>query len=146
MRACAFLLLFAAAACAQEASSGFELRTTLSAESFYSQELSGPPRDGAEVTGGFRALLYPTWKLNSHWTISGAVQVRSRPYFAEEFETQGYGVKGDLLQLNLSYARFWSRNRSLVARVGQGPSSEVRCTPLGAARFVPLLGEHGFDA
>ena len=35
---------------------------------------------------------------------------------------------------------------TLVERVGQGPSSEVRCTPLGAARFVPLLGEHGFDA
>jgi protein-L-isoaspartate(D-aspartate) O-methyltransferase len=35
---------------------------------------------------------------------------------------------------------------TLVERVGQGLSSEVRCTPLGAARFVPLLGEHGFDA
>jgi hypothetical protein len=41
----------------------------------------------------FRAMLYPTWKLNSHWTISGAVQVHSRPYFEEEFGTQGYGVK-----------------------------------------------------
>ena len=119
MRACAFLLLFAAAACAQEAGSGFELRTTLSAASFYSQELSDPPRGGPQATGGFRAMLYPTWKLNSHWTISGAVQVHSRPYFEEEFGTQGYGVKGDLLQLNISYARFWSRNRSLVVRVGQ---------------------------
>jgi hypothetical protein len=119
MRAFAFFLLLAAAARAQEADSGFELRTTLSATSFYSQELSQPPRDGAEVTGGFRAMLYPTWKLNSHWAISGAVQAYSRPYFAEEFRTQGYGVKGDLLQLNLSYANFWSHNRSLVVRVGQ---------------------------
>jgi hypothetical protein len=119
VRTCAFLLLFAAAACAQEAGSGFELRTTLSAASFYSQELSDPPRDGAQVTGGFRAMLYPTWKLNSHWTISGAVQVHSRPYFEEEFGSQGYDVKADLLQLNLSYARFWSNNRSLVVRVGQ---------------------------
>jgi len=119
MRACALLLVLAAAARAQEADSGFELRTTLSADSFYSQELSEPPRDGDQVTGGFRAILYPTWKLNSHWTISGAWQLHSRPYFVEEFGTQGYGIKGDLLQLNLSYARFWSGNRSLVARVGQ---------------------------
>jgi len=35
---------------------------------------------------------------------------------------------------------------TLIERVGQGPGSEVRSTPLGAARFVPLLGEHGFDA
>jgi len=33
---------------------------------------------------------------------------------------------------------------TLVERVGRG--SEVRHTPLGTARFVPLVGEHGFDA
>jgi hypothetical protein len=119
MIAWALFWLFAAAACAQEASSGFELRTTLSAVSSDSQELSEPPRDGSQVTGGFSAILYPTWKLNSHWTISGAFQVISRPYLEEDFDTQGYGVKGNLLQLNLSYARFWSHNRSLVVRMGQ---------------------------
>ena len=119
MRTLAFFLLAAISACAQEAYSGFELRTTLSAVSSDSQELSLPPRDGSDVTGGFRAMLYPTWKLNSHWTISGAYQLQSRPYFAEDFSTQGYGVKGDLLQLNLGYARIWEHNRSLVVRVGQ---------------------------
>jgi hypothetical protein len=119
MRTYAFFLIAAATACAQEADSGFELRTTLSAVSSYSQEFSEAPRNGSEVTGGFRAVLYPTWKLNSHWTISGVMQVHSRPYFREEFRTQGYGVKGDLLQLSLGYARFWEHNRSLVVRVGQ---------------------------
>lgn len=33
---------------------------------------------------------------------------------------------------------------TLVARVGRTP--ELRHTPLGSARFVPLVGEHGFDA
>lgn len=113
------LFLAAASVFAQEASSGFELRTNVSAAAFYSEELGQPPRDGSEVTGGFRALLYPTWKLNSHWTISGAVQVYSRPYFEEQFETQGYGIKTDVLQLNLGYSRFWSGNRSIVVRVGQ---------------------------
>ncbi len=112
-------MLLEVAARAQEAGSGFELRATLSAFSFYSQELSASLRDGAQAAGGFRMMLYPTWKLNSHWAISGAVQVHSRPYFAEEFPTQGYGIKGDLLQLSLSYSNFWSRNRSLVVRMGQ---------------------------
>jgi hypothetical protein len=113
------LLLAATAVFAQEADSGFELRTNVSAAAFYSQELGQPPRDGSQATGGFRALLYPTWKIDSHWTVSGAVQVYSRPYFAEQFETQGYGVKTDVLQLNLGYSRFWNGNRSVVVRVGQ---------------------------
>ena len=33
---------------------------------------------------------------------------------------------------------------TLVERVGAGDA--LRHTPLGTARFVPLLGEHGFDA
>lgn len=33
---------------------------------------------------------------------------------------------------------------TLAERVGPGP--ELRQTPLGTARFVPLLGEHGFHA
>ena len=33
---------------------------------------------------------------------------------------------------------------TLIERVGAG--DELRHTPLGTARFVPLLGEHGFDA
>ncbi len=123
MRTCAFLSLFGAAAFAQEANSGFELRTTVSAVTSYSQELQDAPRDGSPATGGFRATLYPTWKLNSNWTISGAYQVISRPYFAEDFDMQGNGVKGELLQLNLSYARFWDHNRSVVVRVGQMSSA-----------------------
>jgi protein-L-isoaspartate(D-aspartate) O-methyltransferase len=38
---------------------------------------------------------------------------------------------------------------TLVERVGGGgggPMPELRFTPLGAARFVPLLGQHGSDA
>ncbi len=33
---------------------------------------------------------------------------------------------------------------TLVERVGG--TAELRQTPLGQARFVPLVGEHGFDA
>ncbi len=102
----------------QEASSGFELRTTISAATFYTDQLAAAPRLSSTSTGGFRSILYPTWKLNEHWTVSGAIQVRSRPYFYEEFSTQGYGVRADILQAHLSYARLW-RDRSVIIRVGQ---------------------------
>ena len=57
-------------------------------------------------------------ELNSHWAISGAIQVHSRPYFPEEFSTQGYGVKTNILNANVSYSQFWGKS-SLVVRVGQ---------------------------
>lgn len=104
--------------CAQEAESGFELRSTIAAGPVYSQELTEAPRNGEPLTGGFQALLYPTWKLNSHWSVSGAIQVHSRPYFPEEFDTQGYGIRTNILNANLSYSQFWGRN-SLVIRAGQ---------------------------
>ncbi|MCC6365094.1 MAG: hypothetical protein IT165_16395 [Bryobacterales bacterium] len=112
------LCLLPCALAAQEADSGFELRTTLSASLFSSPLLEAAPRNGGPVSGGFRSLLYPTWKLSRNWAVSGAIQVRSRPYFSEEYSTQGYGVKADVLQAHLSYSRFW-KNRSLVFRVGQ---------------------------
>jgi hypothetical protein len=106
------------AAWAQEANSGFDLQTTLSQAASYAPQLEDAPRDGVPGTAGFRAVLYPTWKINRHWSVSGAVQVHSRPYFHEEFSTQGYGVKGDLLQGYVSYSEFW-HNGSLVLRMGQ---------------------------
>jgi hypothetical protein len=102
----------------QEAESGFELRSTVSLQSMYSRALTDSPRGGAPITGGFQALLYPTWKLDSHWAISGAIEVHSRPYFPEEFTTQGYGVKTEILNANISYSRFWGRG-SVVLRAGQ---------------------------
>src|SRR4029079_7029340 len=108
----------AAAVWAQEAESGFELRSTVAAASVYSHELTEAPRYGEPVTAGFQALLYPTWKLNSHWAVSGAIQVHSRPYFPEEFTSQGYGVKANILNANISYSRFWGKG-SLVVRAGQ---------------------------
>src|SRR5205814_9470482 len=102
------LLIFACAAAlpAQEADSGFELRTTLSGTAHYANQLEAPPRSGAPLAAGCRAMLYPTWKVSRNWAISGAIQIHSRPYFQEELSTLGYGVKTDVLQAHLSYSRF----------------------------------------
>lgn len=103
---------------AQEAASGVELSGTVSVEAIGSHELTEAPRNGADVAGGFRAVLYPVWKIDDHWAVSAAIQVHSRPYFADEVYTQGYGVKADVLQANLSYSRF-IKHGSVVIRAGE---------------------------
>ena len=49
----------AAVVWAQEAESGFELRSSVTAGSFYSHDLTDEPRDGAPMTGGFQACFIP---------------------------------------------------------------------------------------
>jgi hypothetical protein len=116
--ACAVFCLLAVRVWGQEAASGFELRTTITAAAFASDELSAPPRSGAGAAAGMRAMLYPTWKIGANWAVAGAVQVHTRPFFAEQFTTQGYGVRADLLQTHLTYSRYW-KNSSLAVRAGQ---------------------------
>jgi hypothetical protein len=112
------LVLWPATLLAQEANSGLELNGTLTGETAYSRDLTADPRDGAPLIGGMRAVLYPTFKFDDNWSVSGAVALQTRPFYSGEFQTQGYGLKTDILQLHLTYSRF-SKNRSLVVRVGQ---------------------------
>ncbi len=111
-------LLAATALHSQEAAAGFELRGTVGVAGTFSDLPERAPRNGSSFTGGVRAVFYPTWKLSSRWAISAAVQTYSRPYFVEQFTTQGYGFRADVLQAALSYTRFWNRN-SFVFRAGQ---------------------------
>jgi hypothetical protein len=116
---CALLAVAAAPELrAQEARSGFALAATASAEALQSDQLSNAPRNGSSVTGAFRVVLYPTWKLNNHWTFSAAVEGYSRPYFFEDFTKPGTSTQAQLLQASVSYSHFWE-NRSLIVRVGQ---------------------------
>jgi len=103
---------------AQEATSGFDLRTTITGQGVYSPELTEPPRSGGTILGGARVMLYPTWKLNNHWTITASLQAYTRPFFESQFSEQGYGVTTDVLQASLNYTRFWNR-ASINVRVGQ---------------------------
>lgn len=103
---------------AQEANTGFELHSTLSGVGAYSNIPEELPRNGSPLVGGVRGVFYPTWKIDSHWAVSAAVQTYTRPYFFEQFNTQGYGAKADILQAHLSYTRFWGKN-AFVFRVGQ---------------------------
>ena len=103
---------------AQEASSGIDVRATITGEAAYSPELSQPPRSGSVLASGARLVLYPTWKLNTHWTVTAALQGITRPFYYTDFATQGYGLKTDVLQASLNYTRVWD-HASLNVRVGQ---------------------------
>lgn len=109
---------FATCLWAQEATSGFDLKATVSGQVSHTPLLEAAPRSGGPLTGGFRSMLYPTWKLNERWAVSGAIQMHSRPYFYEEFSRAGTGVKAHVLQAHLSYSRFW-KDGSVIIRLGQ---------------------------
>jgi hypothetical protein len=104
-------------AAAQEASSGFNLRTTLTEQLAASSLLTQPPRNGDPITAGFRGVLYPTLKMSDHWSVSSTLQLYTRPYFFSEFSSAGYGAKGNVLQASLNYSRI-SDKGSLLVRAG----------------------------
>lgn len=103
---------------AQEAGSGFDLRTTLTAQSVVSNESTEEPRSGSPATAGFRGVAYPMWKIDSHWTMTGAFQLATRPYFYSSLSTPGYGANGNILQASLNYSRVSDRG-SLLFRAGE---------------------------
>jgi hypothetical protein len=103
---------------AQEANSGLNLAGTVGVEGLYSGRLSRPARNGDDVTEAFRAVLYPTWKVNQSWNFSAAVEAYSYPYFFEDFSTAKNGSTVQILHADVSYSRF-AENRSIVVRAGQ---------------------------
>jgi hypothetical protein len=107
---------------AQEAGSGFDLRATLTGQAVGSTELTQAPRSGSSAVAGFRSMVYPTWKINSNLFVTGAGQFTTRPFFSEDFSTQGYGAKGSLLQATLNYANV-SNKGSILLRAGELPTA-----------------------
>jgi hypothetical protein len=103
---------------AQEASSGFDVRATLTAQATASNELTEAPRSGAPMTVGSRSVVYPTLKFNGNWFITGALQLTTRPYYFDQLSTPGYGAKGEVLQATLNYFRPF-RNGTVLVRAGQ---------------------------
>jgi len=103
---------------AQEASSGVDLRATLTAQIVGSNELSDEPRSGSPVILGTRDVVYPTIKFSDNWFATGAGQFVTRPYYYSDFSTEGYGAKGNLLQATVNYSRVAERG-SLLVRVGE---------------------------
>ena len=70
----------------QEADSGLDLRATFSAAAFDAGELKEAPRNGSPLDAGFRAVFYPTLKIDEHWSAQLNV---------ENIFNQGYWATAD---------------------------------------------------
>ena len=106
---------------AQEAGSGtpgIDISATISGEAIYANQLTQSPRDGTPQDAAFRAVVYPFVRLDEHWTVEGAVQVSSNPYFTEDFTTPGHGVRIRILRANIGYSRSW-KTGSIAIHAGQ---------------------------
>jgi len=106
----------------QEADSGLDVRATFSAAAFDSGDLREAPRNGSPIDAGFRAVFYPTLKIDEHWSVDVAWQAMSRPYFYETYSTQGHGVKTDILNATVNYAHAAGRGL-ITARIGEMPTA-----------------------
>jgi hypothetical protein len=113
MRKALILLLPLFPLAAQEATSGLDLRATVTGEVI---------SNGTRSDAGFRSVFYPTFKLSDHWTISGGLQVMSQPFSPGDLDRPGLSTRFRLLNANLGYSRVW-KNASLIVRAGQMPSA-----------------------
>lgn len=105
MLAMVCMTLAAAPLAAQEAASGFDVRAALSTQVAGSTIFTQSGVEKFPLQPGFRAVVYPTFKMGDHWTATAAWQLYTRPYFFSSFNTRGYGSKGSLLQGTLNYSR-----------------------------------------
>jgi hypothetical protein len=122
MRLAIAALLAACACAAQEAPSGFQVEGTLTTGAEYSRQLTAAPRDGSPLAAGARFVLYPEWRIGSHWSFLGAVQLVSRPFYFTDFSTQGHGLNAGILQAQLAYSRT-AKDRSFSIRLGEMSSA-----------------------
>ncbi len=103
---------------AQEAASGVDLRATLSGQLTTSSIFTQPAVAEPPVSAGFRGVVYPTFKLSDHWTITSALQLNTRRYFFDDFSDSGAGARGRVLQASLNYSRV-SEKGSILVRAGE---------------------------
>jgi hypothetical protein len=114
----AALVFLAIPALAQDANFGFSVPMTLSAGGMYTERLQseGP---ASPITGGFRAMFYPTLKLGSHWFAYAAVQVRYAPYFYYDAYDGDHEFYNDLIQAYLGYSFRAGQTSVVIKEIGR---------------------------
>jgi len=103
----AFLVLafFATALQAQDASRGVAMPLTVSGGLLVSQRSLAGDYDAGKTVPGFRAVLYPGFKINSKWSVQSTIDVHSNPFFYYEAFYDEKKVESTVEQLFLGYSR-----------------------------------------
>src|SRR5262245_58009064 len=116
------VLLVSPLCAAQDASRGVLMPFTVSGGVLVSERSRAADPDAAEVAPGFRAVFYPSLKIDSHWFAYSAVQVQSKPFFYYDAFYPQKEVNVALHQLFVGYS--WNREDSaLVVKAGELPSA-----------------------
>jgi hypothetical protein len=103
---------------AQEANSGFSIPLELTGNLLYGN-LPNSETGTASFSPGFRASLYPTLQLGSHWFAYSALDVQSSSLFGYESGPEyDHPVRFYLLQAFVGYNKSF-RNVSIVVKAGR---------------------------
>jgi len=132
------LLLRALSVRAEDANFGVSMPFTFGGSAIQTHRLQTEDPDASSLTAGFRAMLYPSFKLGSHWFGMAAVQVRSEPYFFEETYSTEHEFEAQTLQAYLGYS--WTGDaKSLVVKGGQLSSAFGSFLPRYDDAVNPLI-------
>jgi len=115
-------LLVSPLCAAQDASRGVLMPFTVSGGVLVSDRSRAADPDAARVAPGFRAVFYPSLKLDSHWFGYSAIQVQSKPFFYYDAFYPEKEVDVHVHQLFLGYS--WNgENSAVTVKVGELPSA-----------------------
>jgi hypothetical protein len=107
---------------AQDASRGVLMPFTISGGVVVSDRARAADPDAARAVPGFRAVFYPSLKIDSHWFAYSAIQVQSRPFLYYDAFYPQKDVDVRVHQLLLGYS--WNGEDSAVSvRIGELPSA-----------------------
>jgi hypothetical protein len=131
---------FAISSYAQESTYGFSVPLTLSAGGMYTHRTQSNEPEASPVTGGFRAMLYPTLKLGSHWFAYAAVQLRLAPYFYYDAYDPDHEFYNNVLQAFVGYS-FHPGTATMVVKAGRLTSAFGSFPPRYDDLDNPLLDQ-----
>lgn len=103
---------------AQESLSGLSVPTTVSAGGFFTERTNEPSAFESPWSSGFRAMVYPTLRINRNLYVGSAIQVATESFFYENFDEARYKPRLNVLQGYLAYERYAGR-KMLRVKAGQ---------------------------
>jgi hypothetical protein len=103
---------------AQDGTFGISVPATVSGGTMYTERPQFQEPGASKATGGFRAVLYPTLQLGSHWFAYAAVQARYTPYFYYDAYDPEHEWYLETLQAFLGYA-VRTEKTSVVLKAGR---------------------------
>jgi hypothetical protein len=98
--------------------SGISMPITVSGGALYSQRLQLEEPSHSPGAVGFRAVLYPTVKLGSHWFGYAAVQLRETPYFYYDAFFPEHEYYSTVMQAFIGYS-VRKGNTAVVIKAGE---------------------------